>query len=257
MKRKSRSTASGFTLIELLVVIAIIAILAGMLLPTLSRARESARTTNCINNLKQLHIYWSLYADDHKGLVYGSSYESDKGRAWGHWYRVLARDAGGYARYSLAEVDGKRVKSLRCSAAITPFSDGSGNDRVTGSLLNNYATYYLCGHLWLNANNGFYTGTGNNGRYFNLFSVKNPSHLHFMNCAKAYSSAAVYGHHGKGSKLPLLFCSGTARQFDFRREKRPADTYWAITSSAYGPFWQKSQFNNSYYPCKGDAFTAR
>ena len=54
----------SFTLIELLVVIAIIAILAAMLLPALSSARNSARTSNCINNLKSWHIMYRLYCDD-------------------------------------------------------------------------------------------------------------------------------------------------------------------------------------------------
>ena len=67
-KSNKTSRAKGFTLLELLVVIAIIAILAGLLLPVLSRSKQKAQGVSCLNNGRQLMLALTMYTGDFKDL---------------------------------------------------------------------------------------------------------------------------------------------------------------------------------------------
>jgi len=69
MKIKNSKICLGFTLVELLVVIAIISILAAMLLPVLTKAKQTAQGIACVNNLKQLGMAWTMYSQDNNGIL--------------------------------------------------------------------------------------------------------------------------------------------------------------------------------------------
>jgi prepilin-type N-terminal cleavage/methylation domain-containing protein/prepilin-type processing-associated H-X9-DG protein len=88
--RSTRSRArKGFTLIELLVVIAIIAILAAILFPVFAQAREAARKTSCMSNMKQIGTAVMMYTQDH-----------DETYSQAYWYKNDAGDAAGYFQWS-------------------------------------------------------------------------------------------------------------------------------------------------------------
>ena len=152
----------GFTLIELLVVIAIIAILASLLLPALSAAKAKAQQAKCLSHLRQSHLSWALYAEDHEGwLVPNSLMEVRSTRfspyKWVSGHVYLNADVDGTLKFwgdstdtsflenSLLAPYGHSVPLFLCPSDRTKAYDRNGNRQrwVRSLTMNRWMGDYL------------------------------------------------------------------------------------------------------------------
>jgi len=130
----------GFTLIELLVVIAIIAILAAILFPVFAQAREKARQTGCVSNLKQLGVGFQLYASDNDGN-FPEPITSNSGTSFsitpGTWVAGILEDPATGIPYPGNTVPAGRLAKFVDQAGIYPYlkqrgASGAGENSIYG-----------------------------------------------------------------------------------------------------------------------------
>ena len=242
MSNKPYKRTSGFTLIELLVVIAIISILAAMLLPALTKAREAARCIVCMNQLKQIGLTTYMYAGDWDECVAPQGVSTGVPGSRDDWWGACSADGNGlgslcsYLNMPLSTYNGASIKKADMMAddyitvcpsswsSTSTLSEGATSKVMSTYCTNSFNTWQVDGTDGSDTERAIplidYSFPSNNftsdGHYWMKFAAfKSPSGLIMYGDGKN-----AYGNYWKSSESPSGGSGGTTFTSDARHTKK-------------------------------------